>query len=170
MKLLISLLFSSMLFIQVNAQNDEHDHEDHKHEGHNHSHHHGTKNELGFALGPVYNALETEWAPGVHLHYVRFVSEKFGFGGGFETILDEHQHITASLAIAYSPINRLTFVFAPGLTSEADDFPEVRFTSHFELSYEFDIKDDIHLGPLLEAALGKGDQHYMIGLHLGFGF
>lgn len=164
MKLFLSLLFSTTLFLQLNAQSDEHNHDEHEH------HHHEHKNEIGLALGPVYNSLENEWAPGIHLHYLRFINEKFAFGGGFETILDEHKHITAALAIAYSPLERLTFVYSPGLTSDALDFPEVRFTNHFEVSYEFSVGENLHLGPLAEVAAGQDDLHYMLGLHIGLGF
>ena len=156
------LFFFSLFFtLLVVAQDDEHA-DDHIH----HDHH---KNEIGVANALVYFANEEVTAYGLHIHYIRSIKEtKFGFGLGYERIFDDHKHTTWGVVGSYRPIEGLTFVVSPGLMTEVGE-AEVRFTFHFETSYEFEI-GNFHIGPVAEIAYDPEDIHVSLGLHVGFGF
>lgn len=149
---ILAILISTNIF----AQHPEHTH-----------HHH--KNEFGVANSLVYFTKAEEFAYGLHFHYIRKISEsKFGIGLGYERIFDEHGHNTFGIVGDYSPIERLHFSVAPGITFE-DGSSEVNFAFHIETSYGFEI-NDFHIGPLLEFAYDPEDIHISIGLHIGYGF
>ncbi len=141
----------------INNENEDHDH----HEEH--------RNHIGLAVGPVYVLHEEEYAPGLHFHYMylfQVANTEFGIGLGLESILDEHRHYATSINLSYLPIHNLTLTVSPGIQFGPD---VEEFTSHFEASYEFNF-GEIHLGPVLEYAYAKDDEHAMLGLHVGFGF
>lgn len=144
------------------AQTDEHTHSETDH--HDHS-----KNEIGIANSAVFFAKEKTWAYGLHVHYVRSLSDsKIGLGVGYERIFDHHKHNTFGLIASYRPIEHLSFSLSPGLTFEDVD-PTAKFALHFETSYEFEFKH-LHIGPALEFAYDPEDFHISLGLHVGFGF
>ncbi len=155
--LFIILFISFISFGQTETELDLlEDHIDH----HNH---------FGVATGPVYILNESEFAPGVHLHYMRLLeagNAHFGIGLGVEAIFDEHRHYATSLNLSYLPIHALTLTVAPGIQFAPDSED---FTTHFEAVYEFEI-GKVHLGPVLEYAWAPNDAHAMLGLHIGFGF
>ncbi len=155
----------SSIALNLSAQG-HHDHE-HGHNDHDHNEEH--HNHIGLAMGPVYVTHEEEYALGLHLHYTylfKMANAEFGIGLGLETIFDEHRHYATSINFSYLPIHNLTLTVAPGIQFGPES---EEFTSHFEATYEF-ILGDIHLGPVLEYAYAKEDEHAMLGLHVGFGF
>lgn len=104
------------------------------------------------------------------MHYVRrFKETKFGYGLAYEHIFDDHKHSTYGVVFSYSPVDGLSFITSPGITTEAAN-PDVAFAVHIEATYEFELGENIHLGPAIEFAYDPEDIHLSLGLHLGFGF
>jgi hypothetical protein len=128
------------------------------------------KNEFGIANSPVFIIKEKEFAYGLHLHYIRSLTEtKFGLGVGYERIFDEHKHNTIGVILSYAPIEHLDLSLSPGITFNDNDASELNFGAHFEILYEFEI-GVFHFGPVAEFAYSVEDYHISLGLHFGFGF
>lgn len=160
MKVLLSLTLLFCALISV-AQNDSSSTQLDSHIDHH--------NHFGLATGPVYILNESEFAPALHLHYMRLIEAgngHFGVGLGLEAIFDEHRHYATSLNLSYLPIHELTLTVAPGIQFAPDSED---FTTHFEAVYEFEI-GNVHIGPVAEYAWAPNDAHAMLGLHFGFGF
>jgi len=141
---------------------------DHNHPG-DHDHH--DRNEIGVAVGAAYIINENEIAPSFHLHYTRMLEgkwSKIGLGGGFESVMDEHRHYTASLMLTYRPVHAWWISLGPGITY-FESTKKIKPSLHVETGYEFNV-GKVHLGPLVEYALSSGDQHIMVGLHIGYPF
>ncbi len=156
---LFAIAFSLNAFAQIPEHSVDDDHQHHDHH----------KNEIGVANTLVYFLNEKTVNYGLHIHFVRGISEsKFGIGLGFERIFDDHGHNTLGLVVAYRPIEKLGFSLSPGLTFE-DGNPQANFALHFETSYEFEI-GNFHLGPIAELAYDPEDYHLSFGVHVGFGF
>ena len=159
------LAFTSLLILSsiVQAQhNHEHDDE------HDHAHY---LNEIGGAVGAVFNLHENDIGTGIHIHYMRMFKgklEHFGVAPGFETILGDHKHYTFHVFALYRPIHSWWIGIGPGLTYFEHD-EELRFSGHIETGYEFEL-GKIHLGPVVEYAWAKEDQHIMVGIHVGIPF
>ncbi len=82
MKVLLSLTLLFCALISV-AQNDSSSTQLDSHIDHH--------NHFGLATGPVYILNESEFAPGLHLHYMRLIEAgngHFGVGLGLEAIFD----------------------------------------------------------------------------------
>ena len=161
-KLFIFLLLFSITF-SIKAQ-DEHD----EHEGHNHD---SYKNEIGGAVGVVYNLKEQHTASGFHLHYLRMLGGKlhnFGVAPGLEFIVGKDKHYTLHLLVVYRPMHGFWIGAGPGLTY-FDDHEELGISGHIETGYEFDA-GKIHFGPVIEYSWASNDQHMLFGLHLGVPF
>ena len=144
--------------------------QEHKHDHDGHDHHH-KKNEIGGAVGAVFNLNEQEVAPGFHLHYTRMFDGKlrhFGLSPGFGFLIGDHNHFAFHLMLIYRPIHGWWIGAGPGITY-FDHHDEWAASGHFETGYEFDL-GKIHLGPVIEYVVAKEDQHFMLGLHLGVPF
>ncbi len=150
-------IFSSNIYAQTSEISDNN--------AHSHEHY---KNEIGAAYSGAYFINEEVLAHEIHLHYVRSLSESFGFGLGYERIFDEHNHQTIGLIGTYLPVENLSFSISPGLSFE-DNAPQPKFALHLETMYEFEVSD-FHIGPALEFAYDSEDIHLSLGLHIGFGF
>ena len=151
-------MVSLTLFSEVYAQ-EEHDHHDHY------------KNEVGGALGIVFNLKEQHTASGFHLHYTRMFSGKlhnFGITPGVEFIVGKDVHYTLHLMLVYRPTHGWWLGAGPGITY-FQHHDEVDFSGHIETGYEFDA-GSIHFGPVIEYSWSTDDQHIMLGLHLGVPF
>lgn len=165
-KLLLLSILCYVLASSAMAQDHDHDH-DHIHD---HAHHH-MKNEIGVAVGAVYIFEEEIIAPGLHLHYTRVLPGKmsaFGLGLGFETVLDEHRHYTASFMFQWRPVHAWWISAGPGITWFQEG-GESYASLHIETGYEFEL-GKVHLGPMIEYAYMEHDQHFMLGIHLGIPF
>ena len=128
-------------------------------------------NEIGAAIGPVYDISEDNFGVGTHLHYTRMMKGKcknIGVGGGLEALFAEHNHYNLSAMVVYRPVHPLWFSLGPGITYFAHE-NEYSFSVHIETGYEFEV-GPIHVGPMIEYAYAGGDQHVMIGIHVGFPF
>jgi hypothetical protein len=155
--IITSILSPANLFAQ-----DEHDDE---HESHNH------KNEVGGAIGMIFDIKEQHTASGLHLHYTRMMPGKlkrFGISPGVEFVFGEHKHYTFQFMLAYRPIYGWWIGAGPGATY-FDHYNEVQASGHIETGYEFDA-GKIHFGPIIKYSWARKDQHVMLGLHLGVPF
>ncbi len=139
-----------------------------QHEEHHHEHHPW---ELGGALGAVFSIEEKHTAPGIHAHVLRNLGEekKFGVGIGFETILDEHQHLNFGIPVNYNTHRGFIFTATPGVLFKKETDWELNPSVHLETLYEFAF-DHFHTGPMIELALAPNDIHLMLGIHIGFGW
>lgn len=136
-------------------------------ENHNHDHH---RNELGVANSLVYFAKEKEVAYGFHLHLIRHIEHsKFGFGIDYERIFDEHKHNTVGFVGSYNPLESLHISLSPGITFEDKELSELKFAFHTEASYGFNLRN-FHVGPVIGYAFDPEDNHFSLGLHIGYGF
>ncbi len=156
-----SILFSLFIFCSTfSFTQEEHDHGTHDHH----------KNEIGVANMPAYFFAQEKIYYAIHLHYVRKIKEsKFGLGLAYEKIFDPNNHHTFSAVVAYNPVGNWVVNLSPGMTIEGAN-REQRFSIHGETSYEFELGEHFHIGPLLELAYDIEDWHLSLGLHIGFGF
>ena len=167
MKGLIIPLFiiGSVLFPLSLIAQDEHEHADDEH------HHHDQKNEIGGAVGIVFDLNEQATSSGFHLHYARMLPGKlnrFGISPGVEFVFGEHQHYALHLMFLYRPTHGWWIGAGPGISYFGHD-DEFEASGHIESGYEFDA-GKIHFGPVLEYSWAKEDKHIMLGLHLGVPF
>jgi hypothetical protein len=160
--LIFALPFITLSF-PVTAQ--DHDHED---DADHHVHHTW---EIGGAVGAVYNIQEKHTAPGIHAHILKNFGEEnqFGVGLGFETFLDEHQHLNFGIPLNYNTLKKFVFTVTPGVLLKNETTWESNPSIHFETLYEFEF-EHFHMGPMLELAFAPGDFHIMLGLHVGLGW
>ena len=151
---IFSLLFFTSYFSSAQTIVKDHDHNKHE----------NALFEIGISSGLVRIIEGKHTTAGFHTHITKRVSKKLPIlvGIGYEYIIDEHQHHALGFVLGYSVIEDLTISISPGVTIN-----EGKFTSHFEINYGFDIGKNIHLGPLLEYAYAKDDNHITVGLHLG---
>lgn len=161
----VFILFSIALYTQ-----EEHDH-DHSHDFEDQAHEHHKRNEVGGAVGMVFDLNEQDVATGFHLHYLRMFGGKlkhFGVSSGLGFLLGEHKHYAIHMMLVYRPTHGWWISAGPGITYFAHD-NEWAPSGHIETGYEFDA-GKVHFGPVIEYAWAKEDQHIMLGLHLGIPF
>ena len=128
------------------------------------------KSEIGIANAPVYLVNEKKLTYGLHFHYIRNIGEsKYGIGFGYERLFDDHKHNNFGIAGSYRPIDPLAINIAPGIVFSGSDFNSIKFATHLETSYEFNLSH-FHIGPVFELAIDAEDLHLSLGLHLGYGF
>jgi hypothetical protein len=154
-------LIGHAVFPQTNPA-DNHDH----HDGHSE-----IPNEIGGAVGPVYDLTEDAFGLGLHLHYTRMLDgklHKLGVGGGFEAVFLDHTHYNISAMAVFRPVHPLWVAVGPGLAYFTEE-NQYKLSLHVETGYEFELKS-IHIGPMIEYAFAGGDHHFMVGLHVGFPF
>jgi len=155
------LIFIMLLgFLPLNAQEDHDKHD-----------HYTKRNEVGAAIGMVFNLNEQETASGLHLHYARMfkgMMHNFGFSPGLEFLFGSHKHYTIHTLFVYRPAHGWWLAAGPGITY-FDHENEFNISGHIETGYEFDA-GDIHFGPVIEYSWAREDQHIMLGLHLGIPF
>lgn len=169
MKSLTIILFilGSLLLPAIVYSQDHHDH-DHEHDAHDQYH---KKNEIGGAVGMVFDLEEQHPSAGLHLHYVRMFSGKFqhfGIAPGAGILFGEHRHYALHIMAIWRPIGGWWIGAGPGVTY-FDGHDEFSASGHIETGYEFHVWK-VHLGPVVEYAWAKDDQHLMLGLHLGVPF
>ena len=153
-------IVSLALFSEVYAQDE---HIDHDHSGHTYY-----KNEIGGALGVVFNLQEQHTASGFHIHYTRMFKGKlhnFGINPGVEFIVGNDVHYTLHFMLVYRPTHGWWLGAGPGITY-FQHHEKFDFSGHIETGYEFDA-GSIHFGPVIEYSWAEDDQHIMLGLHLG---
>lgn len=142
---------------------------------HNNEHHHlhdQHKYHLGFGIAGAYLTAEQSLAPGFHLHFLRQIGEEktWGFGLGYEAIIDEHMHNGINLLANWHPFDFLSFNAGPGLTfGKHEGTTEISPAFHTEAVFEFDL-NKIHIGPMAGFGIDKEESHFSVGVHVGFGF
>ncbi len=121
--------------------------------------------EIGVSTGPVYLLEEREFTTGFHTHISKRLKQiPLSIGLGYEYVIDEHQHHSFGAVFGYTLVRDFTVSVSPGLRTSNGS---LQFTSHFEATYGWDLNDRLHLGPLIEYAYGKNDNHITVGAHLG---
>lgn len=131
--------------------------------GHEHEHH---KNEVGLFAGLAFEHRENGVSLGVD--YERRLSEKFGLG-----VLAEHTWGDLDFWVFAVPfryhVNRWKFTMAPGV-EKTDEHTDGLL--RLVVSYEFPLESSTATGWGIGAAIDilEGEQVYMIGAALGFGF
>ena len=130
------------------------------------SNHRNSLFELGISTGAVRVIEGRHTTAGLHAHITRRINPILPFiiGLGYEFIIDEHSHHAFAVVLGYLPIEDLLVSISPGIINNAG---VIKFTSHVEITYGFDIAKNLHLGPLVEYAYSKQDNHITVGLHLG---
>lgn len=119
--------------------------------------------ELGLGVGKTYLEKESSWATFTHIHITKDFYEKIFAGLSFEHIFDEHEHGILSLAFGYR-FSQLSLSYMPGFYLYGGS----GLVHHIELVYTLEFKG-IHFGPLISASFGE-ENHYSVGLHLGYSF
>jgi hypothetical protein len=136
-----------------------------------HDNHDDKRNELGAAVGVVFDLEEHHSASGLHLHYMRMLGGKmhnFGIAPGLEFIFGEHKHYTLHLLFIYRPAHGWWLGAGPGYTYYNQE-KKFGFSGHIETGYEFDA-GSVHFGPVVEYSWASENQHFLVGLHLGVPF
>jgi len=155
---LLFLLITTMLVLPLSAQETDH-----------HEHHH-KHNEIALGTGAVYMPYEKAWGYGLHLHSLAGITEWMGLGAGYELILGEHTHQTVSALVHFHPIHPLDINLGPGLVFPDGENENYRFKMHVELAAVFEMGEHLHLGPSIDAGIGKEDLHITLGIHVGWVF
>lgn len=170
---MIGAALVSACLLAASPASDGHEHE-HEHEGTHDSagaapgHLHAF--EIGLAPGLVYVPSESEFAPGLHLHFVWNAKPRWGFGAGAERIFDSHGHTTVSAVVQFRIFDPWSVIVAPGVTFPDDDPAGLKPSVHLETTYEFALGEHVHLGPSLELAIDPLATHITLGMHVGVGF
>jgi len=142
-----------------------------QHESHSHSYdHHHKHNELAIGTGVVWLPEESSFGYGIHLHGNIGITDWMGIGPGYELILGTHTHHTLSGLLHFHPVHPLDINVGPGLVFPDEELSEYRFKMHLEVAAVFEVGEHIHLGPSIDAGLGKQDLHLTFGIHLGYVF
>lgn len=137
--------------------------------------HHDHSIEMGVSVAYVYLDAEDASAPGLHLHLMRRLGgdgflRHVGIGVGLEGIFADHTHYGVMLSIAIFPWRTLVVTLSPGLAfADHDGEWETEYVSHIEASYGFMV-GEYEVGPVVGFADSPGDEHYMVGIHVGKGF
>lgn len=143
-----------------------------KNERHHHNEH---VYELGISLGLAHLKKEGDNAIGSHVHIFKRLGsgnelERIAIGFGIEYIFTEHSHMSFLGTLSFNPFAAFIIDISPGiLKTEHDSEKEIKYITHLELTYEFDL-NSFGLGPVVGTTFSGDDQHYMIGLHFGKGF
>lgn len=161
----VVFFFILILSNTVQGQSSEHD-----------SHHHGeSKYELGISAGISHLIHENESPFSAHIHLLRRLGEeglreRISMGLGFEYIFAKHAHYSFVGTVSINPIWDLILDISPGvLVTEHEGNLEKQFVTHFEMTYEFHL-EEFGIGPVVGFGYSEGDNHVMIGVHLGKGF
>ena len=136
-------------------------------------HEHG-ENELAFIPGVVMDLDHRELAFTIHGHYLRttgWFDERISIGAGFEYVTGDESHFTMGPVLAIKPVWKFIIIYSPGITFiKENETTGKYFSNHFELALEFEIAENMHLGPSAGANISGGDRHISFGLHLGKAF
>lgn len=119
--------------------------------------------EIGVGSGLSFLEEEKSWVSTVHVHLVSKLHGGFYGGVSFENIFDEHNHGVLSLVLGYR-ISSISLSYMPGFYLYGGS----GLTHHFEVGHIVEY-ERLHIGPFVSANYGK-ENHYSIGLHLGFPF
>jgi len=153
MKKAILFLIVSLIIYSVQAEEHEHP-KKHQH------------NDLGFANTLVYDLNEESLNYGIHLHFIKGLSDTWSLGIGYESIFADEQHHTATLIVKYHFSDAFSINAGPGLTFPSKEHDEYNLSAHFEIVNIYEL-GPIHLGPIIGLGIGNNEKHISFGLHIG---
>lgn len=112
-----------------------------------------------------------EWAPSVHAHYHHYFTYFFSAGVAAESVFASKNFNALSLEVSLKLGDAWVTTFKPGLAIiNPGKQQELLFVTGFETLYQFKLSDRIFWGPMAGVNVYQNDVHYLMGLHLGFGF
>ncbi|MBN2806768.1 MAG: hypothetical protein JXR22_08920 [Prolixibacteraceae bacterium] len=127
--------------------------------------------EIGYGINLSYLRYEKSWAPQLHFHYTRYLTNYFALGLGYGSIYDEHFHQNLHLEFSVRFYKSLVLSLKPGIAYKTQNSKgRFLYAMGFETSYEFPLNDKIHIGPMLEIDYFQDDVAYLAGFHMGFTF
>jgi hypothetical protein len=132
---------------------------------HHHKHH-----ELALGTGLGVMPGESSFGFGFHLHGIAGINEWLGVGPGYELIAGEHIHHTVTGLLHFHPFHPLDLNIGPGLVFPDGEHQNFRFKLHAEVAAVFEASEHLHLGPSIDAGIGKEDLHFTFGIHIGYIF
>jgi len=118
--------------------------------------------EVGIGTGLSYISTEKNFAPSVHVHLSKDISEHFSLGIGYEALLDEDEHHIVGVRLGYYTPFGVVLSYMPGVYVNKDG----RVSHHFEAMKLLPISS-VHFGIFTAVSVEK-DPHYTLGVHLGF--
>lgn len=161
---MMSLLCAGSL-TGVASAGDGHDHADHGHDV--------SGPELGISAGYVHLAEDDDDVPGVHAHLMKRLGDEgirrhFAAGVGAEYLFAEERHYAVMCSLAAYPWRGLVLSVSPGVQwAEHEEETEAEYSTHLEAAYVFSF-DTYDLGPVIDYSWTRDEEHYMVGLHMGF--
>jgi hypothetical protein len=127
--------------------------------------------EIGYGINLSYLRYERSWAPHLHIHYSRYLTNYFALGVGYGSIYDEHFHQNLNLEISVRFYKHLVLSLKPGVAYKTQNSKgRFLYAMGFEANYEFPLNEKIHIGPMLEINYLQDDIVYIAGFHMGFTF
>lgn len=127
--------------------------------------------ELGYGINVAYLRYEKVFAPHLHIHYNRYLTNYFSLGVGYGSIYDKHFHQYLNLEVSARFYKQLVLSLKPGMAYKIQQSKgRFLYVMGFEAEYEIPIGENFHLGPLLEIDYFQDDIAYIAGFHMGFTF
>ena len=94
--------------------------------------------------------------------------EHLALGVGGEIIFADEEHYALLFPLSVYPWRGLVLAVAPGIEwAEHEGKQESSYTTHLEAAYTFEV-GRFDVGPVVDYSISDDDEHYMIGIHIGF--
>lgn len=127
--------------------------------------------EFGYGVNMSYMRYQKTFAPQLHLHYTRYLTDYFSVGLGYGAIYDELFHNTVNLELSMRFYKRWIATFKPGVTMRNENGRKrTDYSIGISSVYEFSITENIHIGPMVEINMLQNDTNFLAGFHMGFAF
>ncbi len=131
--------------------------------------------EVGLSVGYAYLKEDKENGFNFHLHIMKRlpgegVQRYLSIRVGAETIISKEKHYGAMISLAANLWRNLVFSVSPGMEwADHNGKWESKYATHLEVTYILE-NSSIHYGPAVSYSKARDEQHYTVGIHLGFPF